>query len=104
MLARLGGAHGQRHLHVGRQRDRHGVHLRQELVDVPEPGDVQLGTDGFGLREVPAPDADQLGGGVRAQGGRVDLPRPETGAQDAEAHGQTAPNWRSPASPSPGTM
>src|SRR4051794_35828216 len=104
VLAGRGGTLGQRRLHVRRQRDRDGVDLGQQLVDVPEPGDVELGAHGLGLREVPAPDPDQLGGGVRAQGRRVDLRRPVAGAQDAEAHRQTAPNWRSPASPSPGTM
>ena len=95
---------GQRRLHVGRQRDRDGVHLGQQRVDVGEAGDVELRADRLRLGEVAAPDADELGGGVLGERGGVDPLRPEAGAEDAEAHGQTAPNWRSPASPSPGTM
>ena len=104
VLARRCGAHGQRRLHVRRERDRDGVDLGQQLVDVGVPGDVELRADRLGLREVPAPDPDQLRRRVRGQRRGVDLLRPEAGAEDAEPHGQTAPNWRSPASPRPGTM
>ena len=81
-----------------------GVHLGQQGVEVGVPRDVELGADTLGLGDVPPPDADELRVLVLGQAGRVDPLRPETGAEDAEPHGQTAPNWRSPASPSPGTM
>ncbi len=92
VLAGLGRAHGQRRLDVRRQGDRDGVDLRQQLVDVGEPGDVELRADRLGLGEVAAPDADELGGGMRGERRGVDLLRPEAGAEHAEAHGQTAPN------------
>jgi hypothetical protein len=104
VLAGRPGALGQRCLDVRRQRDRHRVHLGQQVVHVAVAGDVELGADGLRLRHVATPDPDELGGGVPGEGRCVDLLGPEAGTEDAEPHDQTAPNWRSPASPRPGTM
>ena len=92
VLAGGRGPFGERGLHVRRQRDRDGVHLGQQLVDVAEAGDVELRAEGLGLAEVPAPDADELGGGVRGERRGVDLLGPEAGAEHPEPHAQTAPN------------
>ena len=74
-----------------------GVDVTAERLAQQARADSEDGTGG-------RPHPDELRGRVLGEGGRVHRPRPVAGAEHPEAHGQTAPNWRSPASPSPGTM
>ena len=94
----------QRRLNVRRQREADGVDPVEQLVEVAVAGDLEVRAERLGLGQVATPHADKLGVRVVGERGRVHLVRPEARAQDPEAHGQTAPNWRSPASPRPGTM
>ena len=105
VLAGGGRALGERGLHVRRQREADRVDVGEQRVDVV----------GARRRRTRAPTAFALArsrpqtptssaSGCAASDVACTSLGPEAGAQHAEAHGQTAPNWRSPASPSPGTM